>query len=155
MYPGNCLFNALSDQLYGSEDRHSEIRAAVIRYIRQHKAHYIKFMDAVSGGAQPRRNPKRKVTGVYQAAVSATPSPEQMDAAFEKHLHEMAKGGVWGGNIEVAAFTEQYQVDVLIHGRNEAPYFLRWGRENGTRPAGQKGKLVHIAFHVSSLSHAP
>lgn len=41
---GNCLFRALSDQLYGDETRHFEIRQEVVKYVREAKDHFAAFV---------------------------------------------------------------------------------------------------------------
>jgi len=33
---GNCLFRSLSDQLYGTSDKHLEVRKSCVAYIRAH-----------------------------------------------------------------------------------------------------------------------
>jgi OTU domain-containing protein 5 len=41
---GNCLFRSISDQLYGEETFHSEIRQMCMKYILQEKAFFQDFM---------------------------------------------------------------------------------------------------------------
>lgn len=145
---GNCLFNALSDQLYGDQSHHAAIRARVIEYMRDNKTHFKHFLDVTTGGGQ-RRNPKRKVTGSYNSpSLTPSPSPDEIDAVFEGHLLRMAKGGTWGDHMEVSAFGEAYKVDVKIY-LHTSNYVLQWGR--GTRKIGEGGPIVHIAYHVSGL----
>ncbi|KAJ7085395.1 hypothetical protein B0H15DRAFT_374233 [Mycena belliarum] len=42
---GNCLFRALSDQLYGSPSRHAQLRKDVCDWIARHKARYEPFVE--------------------------------------------------------------------------------------------------------------
>lgn len=42
---GNCLFRALSDQLYGTESRHHEIRKQVTTYVAQHESWFKAFVS--------------------------------------------------------------------------------------------------------------
>lgn len=42
---GNCLFRAVSDQLYGSEDAHLKLRERACDYLVEHKDHYQYFID--------------------------------------------------------------------------------------------------------------
>ncbi|KAJ6490252.1 hypothetical protein C8R47DRAFT_1177089 [Mycena vitilis] len=42
---GNCLFRALSDQLYGSPSRHPQLRRDVCDWIARHKARYEPFVE--------------------------------------------------------------------------------------------------------------
>ena len=41
---GNCLFRAFSDQLYGEDARHAEIRADVVDYMRAHREDFEPFL---------------------------------------------------------------------------------------------------------------
>ncbi|KAJ7500759.1 hypothetical protein B0H11DRAFT_2155417 [Mycena galericulata] len=46
---GNCLFRALSDQLYGSPTRHAQLRKDVCDWIARHKARYEPFVEDERG----------------------------------------------------------------------------------------------------------
>jgi OTU domain-containing protein 3 len=46
---GNCLFRALSDQLYGTESRHFQLRRDVCDWIEQHKTRYEPFVEDERG----------------------------------------------------------------------------------------------------------
>ncbi|KAI0043265.1 cysteine proteinase [Auriscalpium vulgare] len=46
---GNCLFRALSDQLYGTESHHLQIRSDVCDWIERHKTRYAPFVDDERG----------------------------------------------------------------------------------------------------------
>lgn len=43
---GNCLFRALSDQLYGTQNEHPQIRKKVVSYIKQHRERFEPFAAA-------------------------------------------------------------------------------------------------------------
>ncbi|KAF9468358.1 hypothetical protein BDZ94DRAFT_1246602 [Collybia nuda] len=45
MGDGNCLFRALSDQLYGSPSRHAELRAQICDWIEKHAERYSPFVE--------------------------------------------------------------------------------------------------------------
>lgn len=42
---GNCMFSAVSDQLYGSEKKAKELRTCSCLYIMKNKDHFLPFMD--------------------------------------------------------------------------------------------------------------
>lgn len=42
---GNCFFRAVSDQLYGCEDEHPNLRQLACDYLQQHADHYQHFID--------------------------------------------------------------------------------------------------------------
>ncbi|RXW13398.1 hypothetical protein EST38_g12456 [Candolleomyces aberdarensis] len=46
---GNCLFRALSDQLYGSESRHAFLRGSICDFIHTNKARYEPFCEDERG----------------------------------------------------------------------------------------------------------
>jgi len=111
---GDCLFNALSDQLHGDDSKAAEYRTNVVGYMRANKDDYTPFIGLFPGGAT-RRNPKRKTAGsLGNRYCSTTVSSEQVDAAFEKRMVEMAQGGTWGDNHEIVAFSKFYEVDINI-----------------------------------------
>ncbi|KAI5195271.1 cysteine proteinase [Aureobasidium subglaciale] len=142
---GNCLFHALSDQLYGHQKEHQVIRSRVIGYMREHADYYKQFIDAQPGGGT-RRNPKRKNVGSF-SAVAAAPSEADIDHTFQNHLERMAKGGTYGDNMEISAFSSAYNVDVKIYQRDFA-YMISGSGDDGERD------VAHIAYHVG-LEHWP
>lgn len=138
---GNCLFNALSDQLYGHQNEHAAIRLRVINYMRDNAAYYKQFIDVHPGGGI-RRNPKRKNAGAYSSPANiAPPSEADIDRVFESHLQSMARGGTYGDNMEITAFSSAFDVDVKIYQRDFA-YMVTGGGEDGGRP------VAHIAYHI-------
>lgn len=144
-FPGNCLFHALSDQLYGVQSRHGEIRSATIVYMREHADFYKQFVDVHPGGGL-RRNPKRKNAGAFSSSFNATgPTPEEVTRVFEGHLAEMAWGGTYGDNMEITAFCRAFNVDVKIYQRD----FAYMVPVDHARPAT---RVAHIAYHVSLLT---
>jgi len=46
---GNCLFRALSDQLYGSQSKHAELRREICDFIEVHKDDYAGFVEDPRG----------------------------------------------------------------------------------------------------------
>ncbi|KAF4555570.1 OTU-like cysteine protease-like protein 2 [Elsinoe fawcettii] len=135
---GNCLFNALSDQVYGAQDRHLELRGTVIDYIRNHPDDFKPFLDVKVGGGQ-RRVPKRKVT--LASAIPASPTKEDVEKAFQEYLVEMAKGGIWGGNLELQAYASATNTDIHIYQR-EYKYVIP-----PKYPTGETRTAAHIAYH--------
>ncbi|KAK8163308.1 hypothetical protein BC567DRAFT_273439 [Phyllosticta citribraziliensis] len=138
---GNCLFNALSDQYFGHQERHREIRERVCDYILEH-ADFFKEFVSVNPGGGVRRNPKRKNTNAYSTPYDKQkPTEEEIDRVFTEHVKMMRQGGTWGDNVEIQAFARAYNCIVKIwhegHAYEVAPF------------AGQGGKkaVVHIAYH--------
>ncbi|KAB2581395.1 Ovarian tumor otubain [Lasiodiplodia theobromae] len=138
---GNCLFNALSDQLYGHQAAHSEIRERTVDYMRDHASEFKAFISVNPGGGV-RRNPKRKNVGAYSTPYNQqVPTEEEIEQTFQRHLDTMAKGGTWGDNVEVQAFARAYDVTVKIYHRDFAYYVTPFQDD-------QKRLIVHIAYHT-------
>ena len=92
---GNCLFRALSDQIYGHQDQYREIRATVVEYMRDHP-HDFKSFVAVEGNE--RRNRKRKAASVCASFDNTAISDLARDLAWDAYLNNMATNGVYGDN---------------------------------------------------------
>ncbi|KAG8527627.1 uncharacterized protein KY384_007780 [Bacidia gigantensis] len=111
---GNCLFHALSDQMYGDQSRHAQLRADTVQYMRDHPGEFKAFVIANPGGGI-RRNPKRKNPGALRDTFDPTPPSEaDIDTAFTLSLDVMAKGGTYGDNAEIIAFSNKFHVDIRI-----------------------------------------
>lgn len=115
--------------------------------MREHADYYKMFIDVHPGGGT-RRNPKRKNVGAYSAPASvAPPSEADIDRVFQGHLDSMARGGTYGDNMELSAFSSAFSVDVKIYQRDFA-YMV-----SGSGPDGQSVQrpVAHIAYHVSII----
>jgi len=112
--------------------------------MRQHAEYYKQFIDVQPGGGV-RRNPKRKNAGAFSAPANALPPSEaDIDRVFESHLTSMAKGGTYGDNMEISAFSSAFDVDVKIYQRDFAYMVSGSGQD---RPRD----VAHIAYHVSHV----
>lgn len=145
---GNCLFNALSDQMYGHEGENLAIRARVIQEMRSDPENYKGFL-AVDPRGPGRRNPKRKNKGGASAALQESPSDEQIEATWQDHLHRMSQSGCYGDNAEIVAFTKAYNVDVLLFSYNSVTYNIKASSEVANRPK------LYVALHVSTTVRLP
>ncbi|KAJ9627829.1 hypothetical protein H2203_003047 [Taxawa tesnikishii (nom. ined.)] len=75
------------------------------------------------------------------ACHCATPSEADIDRVFESHLQSMAKGGTYGDNMEISAFSSAFDVDVKIYQRDFA-YMVSGGGPDKQRD------VAHIAYHT-------
>ncbi|KAL8733407.1 MAG: hypothetical protein Q9181_003592 [Wetmoreana brouardii] len=127
--------------LYGDQSKHQDIRAAVIRSMRADGEYYKHFIEVHPGGGI-RRNPKRKNAGAFATKdMSDAATAAEKDAVFEGHLGRMAKGGTYGDNMEVVAFSKAFNVDVIIYMRQHA-YYIKDDEHGGG------SKILHIAYHT-------
>ena len=142
---GNCLFNALSDQLFGDQSHHVELRGATVDYIRSKPDHFKQFITVFPGGGI-RRNPKRKNPGsLSNRSDLAGPTPTEIEASFQRHLKTMAQGGAYGDNMEISAFASRFQVEVWIYEEGSThSYSVKPG--HGLPEATRTAYIVH---HVS------
>lgn len=109
--------------------------------MREHATYYKQFIDVHPGGGL-RRNPKRKNAGAYNSPANAAPPSEaDIDRVFEGHLQSMARGGTYGDNMEISAFSSAFEVDVKIYQRDFA-YMVSGGGQD------QQRDIAHIAYHV-------
>ncbi|MBW0483056.1 hypothetical protein O181_022771 [Austropuccinia psidii MF-1] len=81
---GNCLFRALSDQLYGTPDRHLQVRSEVCQYLAQNESRYKAFVDT------------------------------DEEESWETHLKEMSKQGTYGGHLELSACANLHRRPIKI-----------------------------------------
>lgn len=103
------------------------------------------FLEVYPGGGT-RRNPKRKTAG---ASSLAGPSAADTRRVFQEHVARMARGGVWGDNMEIQAFTAAFDWSVKIY-QFDMAYVI-------PAPSGEdEGRTAHIAYHVGLASqHTP
>ncbi|KAL9124741.1 MAG: hypothetical protein Q9217_005960 [Psora testacea] len=111
---GNCLFHALSDQMYGDQSHHAKLRADTVEYMRDHPEAFKAFVTVNPGGGI-RRNPKRKNAGALRDNFDPTPPTDaDINTAFALSLEVMARGGTYGDNAELIAFSSKFHVDIRI-----------------------------------------
>lgn len=70
------------------------------------------------------------------------PSAADIDRVFEGHLENMARGGTYGDNMEITAFSSAFGYDVKIYQRDFAFMVSGSGVEDANRP------VAHIAYHT-------
>jgi OTU domain-containing protein 3 len=145
---GNCLFNALSDQLYGHQEMHEVLRTATIEHMRHNSDFYRQYM-AVNN---VRRNPKRKTTAAVPTRIDTTYfTEEQLQQQFEEHVEKMGQPGEWADNMEVSAFASALNVHVRLWQADYTYLFSpRVHYVPGDDPtAVDDRQTLHIAYHVS------
>ncbi|KAK9354533.1 NADP-dependent oxidoreductase domain-containing protein [Lipomyces doorenjongii] len=138
---GNCLFRALSDQLYGSPESHTHLRTEVVQFLRDNKAQFISFLPAAgayhgSSGAS-RKSARRAVNG-------PSSDGQPTEKKWESYLETMSKDGVYGDNLEIVAFAKRFNVDVKIH---LADFAYVVSGESSDEDTGILRKVLHIAYH--------
>ncbi|CAN6637582.1 hypothetical protein TRVA0_016S01728 [Trichomonascus vanleenenianus] len=82
---GNCLFRAMSDQLYGEPSRHRQVRREVVEYMRENSELFKTFLGDYYG------------------------------ETWTAYLRRMARDGVYGDNPEIVAFARRFRARVYIY----------------------------------------
>ncbi|CBX93715.1 hypothetical protein IAQ61_003602 [Plenodomus lingam] len=143
---GNCLFNALSDQLYGDQEMNEVLRTATIEHMRDNSDFYRQYMTVNN----VRRNPKRKTTAALHTRIDTTYyTEEQLQQQFEDHVEKMGQPGEWADNMEVSAFASALNVHVRLW---QADYTYLFSPRNYYVPNDDAAsvdhrKTLHIAYH--------
>lgn len=102
---GNCLFRALSDQLYGNDQQQKEIRQRVVKHLQDNLDEFSPFLLE----------------------------------DFEAYCNKMNRDGVWGGNLELVAFSHCYAVTVVVHQFNMPRFEIASPTNNAMR--------INITYH--------
>lgn len=106
----------------------------MITHMRGRAEHYKQFID-VRPASWSQKHRKQENTD--------RPSPGEVNRAFERHLLKMARGGTYGDNMELSAFSEALNVDIRIYQR-DLTYLI------STKVEGAVVPVLHIAYHVGS-----
>ena len=135
---GNCLFHALSDQLHGDQSHADEIRAAVVREMRQNPKTYRPFATS-TGGQEPRYKMRGRKSADPAGAIE-----RELEPAWLRYLNEMSKPTKFADNLEVQAFANSFKIDVKIYQeKTKKILYMRAASRDAT-------KVVHLARHVSA-----
>jgi len=82
---GNCLFRAISDQVYGTQDRHAEVRKKCCEAMLANEAELINFL---APGTR---------------------------SSFSAYVRLLGRDGTWGGHLEMVALAGAYDRKVLVY----------------------------------------
>lgn len=137
---GNCMFSALSHQVYGHTRKAFHIRIAVVNYLRDHSAEFKHFINYDG----ERRSPSRGCTRGRGRYSSTSPTREDVElkvnATWERYLSSMAKQGEWGDNLTLRAFALAFNRSVRIYQKES---------EQVISADDECHEMVRIAYHVS------
>lgn len=114
---GNCMFRALSDQLYHDRgDRHQEIRSDVCDFMAAKEADFTVFLvlDEADG--------------------------DEDAANFDAYISKMREDGTWGGDPELNAASQFYRRDIQVFAAS-ASYTIHHGA------AKSAGADLRVSYH--------
>ncbi|KAL2830773.1 hypothetical protein BDW59DRAFT_140809 [Aspergillus cavernicola] len=144
---GNCLYYALSDQLYGDFTYADHIRRQLADHISANPEYFMSFIAAVGGERRaPRRAAAEAARNTYCSSSSASPAPQPSNQdkqrSFDSRVAESRKNGVWGGAEEIQAFCQSFKRDVKVY----TMYGIQDFRDVHA-PRDEEREVIHIAFH--------
>jgi OTU-like cysteine protease len=96
---GNCLFRAVSLQVYGNADNHAEVRERCMDFMARNEEHYSSFVAIAS---------EDEDEAVASARVDST-------YAFQAYLARKRKDGVHGNHAEIQAISELFNRPVEVY----------------------------------------
>ncbi|KAL4872600.1 hypothetical protein BDV12DRAFT_134353 [Aspergillus spectabilis] len=155
---GNCLYYALSDQLYGDFNHADHIRTRLADHIFANREYFMNFMAAAGGERRaPRRAAAEAARNSYCSSSSASPAPppsvKDKERSFDSRVAETRKNGVWGGAEEIQAVCQSFKRNVNV--------YTMYGIQNfrDVNASGdEERETIHIAFHdfhhYSSVRHS-
>jgi len=102
---GNCLFRAVSHQLFGTEEHHPTLRRLCMDYMENERAYFQPFV-AVANAEE-----------AYLSVDSAD--------AFARYVERKRRHGVWGDEPEIQALCELFRVSAVVYGLDDSERNLR------------------------------
>ncbi|KAG9241672.1 hypothetical protein BJ878DRAFT_519451 [Calycina marina] len=116
---GNCLFRAMSDQIFDREEDYIAVRQAAVKQMRAESHEYTPFIDyRAKGMAELRRGEARGSRASSQSSFSVDeppPTDTEKEDIWETYLTRMAKNREWGDHLEIKAIARAYNVDVKVY----------------------------------------
>ena len=82
---GNCLFRALSDQLFGTPSHHFQLRSEIVDYLELESEKFKVFVDE-----------------------------DDYKGGWKGYLNEMRQLGTYGSNIELSGFVQLYKRPIKV-----------------------------------------
>jgi len=160
---GNCFFRAISDQLYGHQDQHHELRKVATGYMGAHPQEFIPWIVVGSGSeGELRRSAGRaaKRSAPKGAVSSKSLSQEETDrvanATYKQYVDNMSKDGKWGGEHEMKAIANAMHINILVYSKKNGKASKEFAEVlvecNESNPLTQTAKIIrHEYNHFSSV----
>lgn len=130
---GNCLFNALSDQLFGHQDNHLMLRQKVVQQMRENRERYEVFMNLDEHKFSRRRKSKNAAS----------------DDLYEGYLRMMERRGEWGDHVEAQAFADRFNIDVLVRHEDGIENEIITAPEFINEHPRHRAEIAYFASHAA------
>ncbi|GAM34485.1 extracellular OTU-like cysteine protease [Talaromyces pinophilus] len=146
---GNCLYYALSDQMYGDWDHATEIRDNLSAHMEANREYFAGFAVAKGGERRSKRTaaaPRR----IRTPLASPSPTSSEIEDAFQDMVSRTATNYIWGGAEEIQACCQFYKRDIRVYSEDHVQDFRAWNA-----PDGELRDFLHLAYinnvHYSSV----
>ncbi|KAI0362014.1 cysteine proteinase [Trametes cingulata] len=133
---GHCLFSAVADQLAllniipSSQATYATCRKAAADYIHSHPDDFIPFLPSDHG----------------EDAAGATEAGLMNRDQFERYCATMRDTAIWGGEPEVVALSQAYNVPIHVVQGGKPPVVVH-DPANGQSGASDPKRIVYISYH--------
>lgn len=141
---GDCLFMAVSDQMYGTPDNHFEIRNKAVDYVADNLAHFEAFIAVTAGGGEV-RNARRAVRGIDTTETTEA----QRAKTTENYLKTMRQSGKYGDNIMISAIARCYGINIINHNTD----WIATTPAVDNEEEAKNYRSIHIAYHGIGHEH--
>lgn len=133
---GNCFFRALSDQLFGNESQHIDIRQRTCQYLKQNRDEFQPFVAALVDEGEMANNNK---------PVSSNKKASKVTDSYDCYIKALETLGTYADNGCLVAFARLYGLDIHIHQLELDIWTI-----TGAPPAKkghQPNRQLHLAYH--------
>ncbi|GKY90682.1 hypothetical protein MPSEU_000041600 [Mayamaea pseudoterrestris] len=123
---GNCLFRALSDQLYYDHGAaHEDVRSDVCNYLQAHETDFCHFLVLDDEDAPPN---------------------EEDASDFTSYVEKMRRDGTWGGNVELVAAARLYRRNILVHSADLDTFMIDCDESNASHQRDSVPNMM-VSYH--------
>ncbi|KAJ9119949.1 hypothetical protein QFC24_005432 [Naganishia onofrii] len=117
---GNCLFRVFAHQLFDDASRHLELRTSICDYLKTH------------------------------AETLSCYNWNEHGESYDQYVARMRKPKVWGGYLELYAFTQLYACRLIIYESDREQVFGEGGaggEKEEDMSSGNAARVVRLSYH--------
>lgn len=113
---GNCLFRAIAQQVFDTEERHADVRRDCTSFLLEHEAELLPFL--APGQCSLLRSTVPLQMHFSPRDRRLPPSryhPAGTRQSFQRYVKLMARDGTWGGHLEMCALGRAYRCKIWVY----------------------------------------
>ncbi|PPQ75137.1 hypothetical protein CVT24_010099, partial [Panaeolus cyanescens] len=107
---GNCLFRSLSDQVYGTPEKHAQVRREICDWIEKYGERYEGFVEGEGSGDDGDNGRGRR----RREKAGGKGKEQGKGKALESYLRNMRENATYGGHMELSAFAHMTRRNVKV-----------------------------------------